>query len=194
VGEIWVSGPHIAQGYWNRAEETERTFHAFLADTGEGPFLRTGDLGFIKDGELYIAGRLKDLIIVDGRNHYPQDIEETVERSHPSIRPGCCASFSIDADCGESLVIVAEVDRWRRTGRRNGATADGAVPQPGLPPRPDSIVQIVRRAVAEHHDLYAHSVCLVNVGSVPKTSSGKLRRSACRSAFLAGELATLGNE
>lgn len=194
VGEIWVAGPHITQGYWNKDEETERTFHAFLADTGKGPFLRTGDLGFIQNGELFVAGRLKDLIIIDGRNHYPQDIEETVERSHPSVRPGCCAAFSIEADCRESLVIVAEIDRWRQNGRRNGATGGGAVPPPGLPPSPESIAQIVRRAVAESHDLYAHSVCLVNVGSVPKTSSGKLRRSACRSAFLAGELATWGNQ
>jgi acyl-CoA synthetase (AMP-forming)/AMP-acid ligase II len=92
LGEIWVSGPSVATGYWNRPAET---FRAFLTDTGEGPFLRTGDLGFIQDGELFVAGRIKDLIIIDGRNHYPQDIEQTVEASHPAIRPICSAAFSI---------------------------------------------------------------------------------------------------
>jgi len=86
VGEIWLSSPSVAQGYWQRPEETERTFHAYLADTGEGPFLCTGDLGFLQDGELFVTSRLKDLIIIRGRNHYPQDIELTVEQSHPALR------------------------------------------------------------------------------------------------------------
>ncbi len=179
VGEIWASGPHIPQGYWNRVEETNRTFKAFLADTGEGPFLRTGDLGFIKDGELFIAGRLKDLIIIEGRNHYPQDIEETVERSHPAIRSGCCAAFSIDVDDQERLVIVAEVERSHGRGSAQSTS---------------EITKIVRRAVAENHDLQTHVLKLVKVGSILKTSSGKLRRAACRKAFLAGEMAAWGNE
>lgn len=199
VGEIWISGPHIAQGYWNRPEETRRTFDAFLANTGEGPFLRTGDLGFMKDGELFIAGRLKDLIIIEGRNHHPQDIEATVEQSHPAIRPGCCAAFSIDVDSQERLVVVAEVDRSHRASQPNsfavasniasnadshGATRSGSA----------AIVQTVRRAVAENHDLQTHALRLVKVGSILKTSSGKLRRAACRKAFLAGEMAEWGNE
>jgi acyl-CoA synthetase (AMP-forming)/AMP-acid ligase II len=190
VGEIWVSGPHIAKGYWKRGEESARTFHAFVADTGEGPFLRTGDLGFLRSGELFIAGRLRDLIIIDGRNHYPQDIEETVELSHPAVRPGCCAAFPIDTDGKERLVIVAELDRSYHNGQRSGAserdqTNSPADPQTGR----DAIARIVRRAVSERHDVEAHSICLVKLGSIPKTSSGKLRRSACRTAFLAGELA-----
>ena len=96
VGEIWVSGPTVCRGYWNRPEETQRTLRAYLADSGEGPFLRTGDLGFLKDGELFVTGRLKDLIIIGGRNLYPNDIELTVEQSHPAIRSGCCAAFSVD--------------------------------------------------------------------------------------------------
>src|SRR6185312_8150687 len=104
VGEIWISGPSVAHGYWNRPEETEHGFKAYLADTGEGPFLRTGDLGFLKDGELFVTGRLKDLIIIDGYNHYPQDIELTVERSHPAVRAGCCAAFSVDVAGEERLV------------------------------------------------------------------------------------------
>ena len=111
IGEVWLSGPSVALGYWNRREATAETFQAFLADTGEGPFLRTGDLGFLKDDELFITGRLKDLIIVGGRNHYPEDIEWTVEQSHPALRSTSCAAFSIDDRGQERLVIAAEVDR-----------------------------------------------------------------------------------
>src|ERR1044072_7725154 len=95
VGEVWVSGPSVARGYWSRPEETEQTFKAYLSDTGEGPFLRTGDLGFLREGELFITGRLKDLIIIRGLNHYPQDIELTVQNSHPALRPDSGAAFSI---------------------------------------------------------------------------------------------------
>jgi len=106
VGEIWIVSPSVAQGYWQRPEETERTFRAYLADTGEGPFLRTGDLGFFQDGELFVTGRLKDLIIIRGRNHYPQDIELTVEQSHPALKPGAGIAFSIDVAGEERLVVV----------------------------------------------------------------------------------------
>jgi acyl-CoA synthetase (AMP-forming)/AMP-acid ligase II len=110
VGEIWVSGPSIAHGYWNRPEETERACRAYLQDTGEGPFLRTGDLGFMSDGELFVTGRLKDLIIISGRKLYPQDIELTVEQSHPALRPACCAAFSVDGTGEEQLIVAAEVE------------------------------------------------------------------------------------
>jgi acyl-CoA synthetase (AMP-forming)/AMP-acid ligase II len=177
VGEIWVSGPNITCGYWNRVEETKTTFGAFLTDTREGPFLRTGDLGFLKDGELFVTGRLKDLIIIDGRNHYPQDIEETVERSHPAIRRGGCVAFALDADSRERLVIVAEIDRVLLKGP--------AAAEPGSQNSTMPISQIVRRAVAEHHDLQIHDLRFVE-GSILKTSSGKLQHSACKNAFLAG--------
>src|SRR5690606_21713603 len=108
IGEIWVSGPSVAQGYWNRPEETDRTFRAYLKDTGEGPFLRTGDLGFIQDGELFVTGRLKDLIIIRGLNHYPQDIEATAERAHARVRPGNGAAFACEIDGVERLVLVQE--------------------------------------------------------------------------------------
>lgn len=188
VGEIWVAGPSVAQGYWNRPEETERTFHARLADTGEGPFLRTGDLGFLKDGELFVTGRLKDLIIVAGQNHYPQDIESTVERSHPSIRPGACAAFSFALDGEERLVIATEVERrsvnegagWSEMGALVVARAPGA-----------EIVQAIRRAVAESHELRVHAVLLLKAGTIPKTSSGKIQRHVCRTSFLAGSTALI---
>ena len=109
IGEIWVSGPSVAQGYWNRAEETKVTFQAHLADTGEGPFLRTGDLGYLRNGELFITGRLKDLIIIRGSNHYPQDIELTAEKSHEVLRPGGVAAFSVDIEGEERLVVIQEI-------------------------------------------------------------------------------------
>lgn len=111
VGEIWVAGPSVAQGYWNRAEETQTTFQAHLANTGAGPFLRTGDLGFLLNGELFITGRIKDLMIIRGQNHYPQDIELTVENSHPALRSGCGAAFTVEVKREERLVIVQEVER-----------------------------------------------------------------------------------
>jgi natural product biosynthesis luciferase-like monooxygenase protein/FkbM family methyltransferase len=169
VGEIWVSGPSVARGYWNQPEETEYSFRARLADTGEGPFLRTGDLGFLQDGELFIAGRLKDLIIIRGRNHYPQDIERTVELSHPTLRPGCGAAFSVDEEGDERLVIVQEVDRRQQVDA-------------------NLVIETIRQRVAQEHEVQASAVVLVKPGSIPKTTSGKIQRRASREAFLGGTL------
>jgi acyl-CoA synthetase (AMP-forming)/AMP-acid ligase II len=177
VGEIWVAGPSVAQGYWNQPEETEKTFNAYLADTNvnnsaaSGPFLRTGDLGFLQDGELFITGRLKDVIIVRGQNHYPQDIELTVEKSHPSLRAGCGAAFAIDFKNSERLIVVQEVERsyLRKLNVQE-------------------VIGQLRQAVAAHHGLEVFASVLVKTGSIPKTSSGKIRRQACRSAFLSGTL------
>jgi acyl-CoA synthetase (AMP-forming)/AMP-acid ligase II/acyl carrier protein len=174
IGEIWVSGPSVSQGYWQQPEETERTFRAYLADTGEGPFLRTGDLGFLQDDELFVTGRLKDLIIIRGRNHYPQDIELTVEQCHPALRPGCGVAFSLDVLNEERLVIVQEVDRQYRN------------------LNVDEVVTHIRQVVAEQHELQVYSVVLIKMGSIPKTSSGKLQRRACREAFLAQSLDVVG--
>jgi amino acid adenylation domain-containing protein/non-ribosomal peptide synthase protein (TIGR01720 family) len=169
VGEVWVAGPSIAQGYWNNQEETQRTFHAHLSDTGEGPFLRTGDLGFGDDGELFITGRLKDLIIIRGLNHYPQDIELTVEKTHSALRPGCGAAFSVEVAGEERLVIVQEVDHRKQF-------------QAG------SLIERIKEAVAEEHEVQVHAVVLIKLGTIPKTSSGKLQRYACRDAFVTGVL------
>lgn len=170
IGEIWVSDPSVAQGYWQRPEETERTFHAHLADTSEGPFLCTGDLGFMKDGELFITGRLKDLIIIRGTNHYPQDIEWTVQESHPALRPEHGAAFSVDANGEERLVIVQEVERHN----------------PNLDV--NEVFGVIRQVVAEQHELQVYAIVLVKAGSILKTSSGKIQRQACRSSFLSGNL------
>jgi len=190
IGEIWVSGRSVAAGYWNRPQDTESTFHASLSDTLEGPFLRTGDLGFMHEGELFVTGRLKDLIILDGRNIYPHDIELTVEQCHPAIRPGCSAAFSADLP-GERLIVAAEIDRHYRSPSHNGSQRSLA--QARMPFDPGEVVRAVRRAVAEEHDVRAHSVVLLKAGSLPRTPSGKLQRHALRSSYLNGSLSTLSD-
>lgn len=168
VGEIWVSGSSVAQGYWQRPIETEQTFHAYLEDRAAGPFLRTGDLGFLHDGELFFTGRFKDLIIIRGRNYYPQDIELTVENSHHAVRPNCSAAFSIEIDETEQLVIVAEVDRHNNNH--------------------SEVIAAIRTEVTNQHELSVYAVILLKTGSIPKTSSGKIQRHACRHQFLEKKL------
>ncbi|WP_437576671.1 amino acid adenylation domain-containing protein [Sorangium sp. So ce887] len=170
VGEIWVAGASVAQGYWERPEDTTATFEARLS-TGEGPFLRTGDLGFLSRGELYVTGRLKDLIIVRGRNLYPQDIELTAEGSHPSLRAGGGAAFSVDVDGEERVVIVQEL------GRRASASTD-----------PAELGAAIQNAVADRHEVAVHAVVLIKPGNLPRTTSGKVQRRACRGRFLDGSL------
>jgi acyl-CoA synthetase (AMP-forming)/AMP-acid ligase II len=170
IGEIWIQGPSICQGYWQRPEATEETFGAHLR-TGEGPFLRTGDLGFFLGEELFIAGRLKDLIIIRGRNHYPQDIELTVERSHVCLRPSGGAAFSVEVDGEERLVILQEADR-------------GALKKTS----PDEAFAAIRKAVSLEHELQPYAIFLVKRRSILKTSSGKIMRRACKQAYLNQEL------
>ncbi len=193
VGEIWVSSPSVTQGYWNRPEESGGTFNAYLADTGEGPFLRTGDLGFLRDGELFVTGRLKDLIIIGGRNLYPHDIELTVEQSHAAVRPGCCVAFSVDVADEERLIIAAEVERRYQPELRqlNGESRDNshASNQNGRSPADlDAVSRAIRRAVAEEHDVRVHAVVLLKAGSIPKTPSGKVQRRVCEARFRDGTL------
>lgn len=193
VGEIWVSGPGVTQGYWNRPEETERACRAYLKDTGEGPFLRTGDLGFLKDGELFVTGRLKDLIIISGRKIYPHDIELTVEQSHPAIRPACCAAFAVDGPDEEQLVIVAEVEPGYQSGTGNPPDAQtGARPHGRKMLDVEATVRTIRRAVAEQHDARVRTVVLVRAGRIPLTTSGKVQRHACKASFLEGTLQKFG--
>jgi acyl-CoA synthetase (AMP-forming)/AMP-acid ligase II len=169
-GEIWVAGPHVAQGYWKRPDETRASFEAYLSDDGAGPFLRTGDLGFLLDGEIHVTGRLKELIILHGKNHYPQDIEATVATSHPSLRRDCGAAFSVEVTGREELVVLQEVKRQ--------------VP-------PEKSVEIkcaIRQALAEDQAVKPYSVVLLKPNTIPKTSSGKIMRSACRADFLRNNL------
>jgi acyl-CoA synthetase (AMP-forming)/AMP-acid ligase II len=173
VGEIWLAGPSVAQGYWGRPEETERTFSAVLAETGEGPFLRTGDMGFLRLGEMFITGRWKDLVIIRGGKYYPNDIEATVQDCHPALVSGRGAVFSVprESDRAEQLVVVQEVDRQ----------------QAGEVELTD-VVEAIRAAITEHHGLAADAVLLVEHLRIPTTSTGKIQRGQCRQQYLDRDL------
>lgn len=182
IGEIWVAGPGVAQGYWQRPEESERVFKARIADSGAEPFLRTGDVGCFWRNELFITGRIKDTIIIRGRKLYPQDIEFTVENIHSAIRPGCSAAFSVTATAEERLVVAAEIDHGlvRRFADERARDLQ-------------ELIANVREAIAEQHEVQAYAVLLVAPGSIPKTSSGKCQRFECRSGFQRGTLETVAH-
>ena len=174
VGEIWVSGSTVTPGYFNKPKANKETFQAYTKDTKEGPYLRTGDLGFIQGDQLFITGRYKDLIIIRGQNHYPQDIELTVERSHPALRLGCEAAFSVDVDGEEQLVIVQEINK-KSTGKFD----------------PDEVCKAIRKAVSEEHNLNVYHILLLKTGTVRKTSSGKIQRNDNKHSYLDGTLSVL---
>jgi acyl-CoA synthetase (AMP-forming)/AMP-acid ligase II len=178
VGEIWASGPSIAQGYWDRPEETERTFGATLADTDQefrGPFLRTGDLGFLCAGELFVTGRWNDLVTIRDTNYYPNDIEDTAGGSDPALMPSRGAVFTVkpNSRADEQLVVVQEVSRASIDTDLIGA------------------VEAIRAEITAKHGISAHSVLLVEPMQVPTTTSGKIQRSACRQRFLDGKFTPL---
>ncbi|WP_410596933.1 fatty acyl-AMP ligase [Amycolatopsis sp. lyj-23] len=170
VGEIRVSGPNVGRGYWGRPAASAATFGLPPLDPGTGAgWLATGDLGVVFDGELFVTGRLKDLVVVDGRNHYPQDIEQTVE-AHPAVRPHSAAAFAIGSDDGEAAVVVVE--------RAKDTEADLAAATAAL-----------RAAVSAGHGLRLHDVVFLAPGEVPRTSSGKISRARCRESYLDGAFA-----
>ena len=185
VGEIWVSGPSVAQGYWKCGDASAATFGAMLSQPEQpspgqavaqwqpnpGPYLRTGDLGFFDNGELFVAGRLKDLIIIRGRNHYPQDIEHAVEEASTLVRAGSIAAFAVDVDGRERVAVVAEVER----GRRDVSEVTAAF-------------EAIRKRLATEHELAVEAIVLVRPNSISKTSSGKIQRHACKRQFLDGTL------
>jgi acyl-CoA synthetase (AMP-forming)/AMP-acid ligase II/fatty-acid desaturase len=171
IGEIWVAGPSVAKGYWRQPAASAQTFVTALNGVGEGNYVRSGDLGLLHNGELYVTGRLKDLIIIRGRNHYPEDIERTVFASNAALRSGCCAAFAVDVDGEERLVVVQELSREFRDDFDE-----------------DKIRGDVMEAIAAVHQVRLHALVLIAQGAIPKTSSGKIRRRACRAAFLDGTL------
>jgi acyl carrier protein len=173
VGEIWIAGPNVARGYWGKAAETEETFRARTSDADGGRYLRTGDLGFLAaDGKLFVTGRLKDVVIIRGRNYHPTDIEFTVQETHSGLMNGRGAAFSVLPESGpEQLVVVQEVDRQRI------ADADA-----------EEIIAAIRAAITADHQIRPHAVLLVDVLSIPTTSSGKIRRRACKQEFIDGRL------
>jgi thioester reductase-like protein len=173
IGEIWVSSPSVASGYWQQPEATQKTFQAYLT-TGEGPFLRSGDLGFLLDRQLFVAGRLKDLIVIRGRNHYPQDIELTVEKSYPALRSSNGAAFSVDVDSEEKLVVAQEIED-------DSDELDI-----------DKMAQAICQNVSQQHELQVYAILFLKSGTIPKTTSGKIQRQACRLGFLDDSLNVVG--
>jgi 8-amino-7-oxononanoate synthase/acyl carrier protein len=168
IGEIWVQSPSVGKGYWEKEEATRETFEAYTAD-GQGPFLRTGDLGFIYQDQVYVAGRLKDMIIVRGVNRYPQDIELSAEQAHASLQNGLVAAFATNGGDRERLVIAAEVQR------KEGCDWN-------------EVIQSIRREVTQQHELPPDAVILVRHGTLPRTSSGKVQRHACKREYEEGSL------
>jgi acyl-CoA synthetase (AMP-forming)/AMP-acid ligase II len=175
VGEVWVHGANVTKGYWQNAAATEATFQARIADEGDERWLRTGDLGFLCDsGELFITGRIKDVIIIRGINHYPHDIENTVQRVHPALSRNCGAAFTADADGREKLVVVQEVER----GYRHQIEAA-------------ELAASIREAVVEEHDVNVDEIVFIGPGALPKTTSGKVQRRLTRTLWVDGLLQDL---
>ena len=168
VGEIWIRGASISQGYWHKQGALDTSLHGYRQDTHEGPYLRSGDLGFIDNDQLYVTGRLKDLIIIHGQNHYPQDIEASVSQSHPALRADACAAFTVERTGREQLILAQELER---------AHTKHADPQ--------SIVDSIVSAVAQNHEIDIDGIVLLRHGQIPKTTSGKIQRHACKQRFLA---------
>jgi len=173
IGEIWVASTSVAEGYWQRPELSEQVFRARTAD-GEGPFLRTGDLGFLYEGQLFIAGRIKDLVVIRGRNYYSHDIERTAEEADGAFRPGCGAAFGVTMDGEERLVVAQEV-------RTDAEKA------------PDELLARIRKAIVRSFGIKPYAVVLVPPGGIPKTSSGKIRRPISREDYLAGRLPSVAD-
>lgn len=171
IGEIWIAGSNVASGYWCREEDTKKIFKAYISDVNEGPFLRTGDLGVIDNEELFITGRLKDLLIIRGRNYYPQDIELSVEKCDPAIKKGAGAAFSIFIDGEERLIIAYELNRNSKI--------------------TEELLNNIRDAIISSNELQVYKILIVNFGMIPKTSSGKIKRDQCKSMFINGEFDVL---
>ncbi|MEU6576870.1 fatty acyl-AMP ligase [Streptomyces sp. NPDC046805] len=187
VGEIWVAGASVAKGYWRNALATRETFRATLPGH-DSRFLRTGDLGFLRGGELFVTGRLKDLIVIDGRNHYPQDLELSAELSHPALRPGCTAAFAVNGGADGADGDVRDVGHGGVGGEQPVVVAEVAAESGG---ESEKIIDLIRAMIGEAHGLAVRDVVLVHSGTIPKTSSGKIQRRATRAAYLDGTLVAL---
>lgn len=174
IGEIWIKGENVAKGYWQRPEATKETFQAYTKDNNDGPYLRTGDLGTQIDGELFFTGRQKELIIIRGRNHYPHDIEKTVESCHEALRADNNAAFTIEVDGEDRLVVAQEVERRYR-----------------LKLDVEEVSRAARQAVAEKHELQLYAIVYLKPGRVQKTSSGKIQRRGMQQSYLNGSLEIL---
>lgn len=173
IGEIWVHGESVARGYWQQEERSQETFGALVKPSGDRRFMRTGDLGFVRDNEVYVTGRIKDLIIIRGQNHYPQDIERTAGDADRRLSPSGGAAFSVEVGHQEKLVIVHELDRNRRDANLS------------------DVMRRMRIAVAIEHEVDVHEIVLIRQASLPRTTSGKVQRFLCRKQYHDGELKEL---
>lgn len=180
-GEIWLAGQSIAESYWQQPEASAERFGGRLPGAAGVSFLRTGDLGFLREGQLFVLGRIDDLIILDGRNHYPQDLELTVGGCHPALAAAGCGAFAYQAGGETRVGIVAE------TARRVRVVPDDQQPRPGTDYHASEVVTAVRRAVTEEHQLPLEAVLLLRPGGLPRTTSGKVQRRRCRDLYLAGQ-------
>ncbi len=176
IGEIWAKGPSIAQGYWDNAEKTEKTFKAYIEGTEDGPWLRTGDLGFIHKGQLYVSGRIKDLIIIRGSNFFPNDIEHSVENSHNALRQNSGTAFSAEIEGEEKLIIIQEVERTHMHDFNE-----------------EEVFEAIRNAIFADHGIQPNKIILVRMGSIKKTSSGKTQRFAMRTVWANNEMNILAS-
>jgi len=172
VGEIWVGGGSVACGYWNRDELNKEIFQASIDNDGQQNYLRTGDLGFHHQGELFVTGRLKDVIIIRGRNHYPHDIEHSTQHAHEAVDMG--AAFSVEGEREEQLVVVHQIRREHRKADKN------------------EVLRAIRKRIVDEHELDPHAILLIRPASLPITSSGKVQRNKCRELYLAGQLSVVG--
>jgi acyl-CoA synthetase (AMP-forming)/AMP-acid ligase II len=171
IGEVWISGPSVGLGYWARETETASVFDAHTAD-GQGPFLRSGDLGFLSDGELYITGRISEVLVLDGRALYPTDVEGAAEAASSTLRHNCAAAFLIETGGRRRAALVAEV-------REDEEDLD-------------AVYAAIRDGVRERLGIDLGAICLISPRTIPRTSSGKTRRGECRELFLRGQLASVG--
>jgi acyl-CoA synthetase (AMP-forming)/AMP-acid ligase II/acyl carrier protein len=173
VGEIWIRGRNVARGYRNHSPENEATFNGRLANSNNGTFLKSGDLGFMREGSLFVTGRLKELLIIRGRNYYPNDLEATVQDAHEKLIPGGGAAFLVDQHGDEILVLVQEIDRATKA------------------PQREEIIRDIRRNVTVEHDVFVHEVILIRMGTMPRTTSGKVRYADVKRQYLDGELVVM---
>jgi acyl carrier protein len=176
IGEIWIKGPSVTKGYWNNDAGTEKTYRAFISGTKDGPWMRSGDLGFIHKGQLYVSGRLKELIILRGSNFFPNDLEYSIEHCHEAVRNNASAAFSSEIKNEEKLILLAEIERTHMRELNE-----------------NEVFEAIRKTLFEEHGVQAHAIVLMRTGSTLKTSSGKTQRFAMKRAWLNSELNVLAS-
>lgn len=192
IGEIWISGPCVAKGYWKCDEDSNRSFHNYISVTGEGPFFGTGDLGFMDRGHLYVTGRIRDIITIKGLRYYPHFIEKSIARAHPAINESACSVFSLKSSTVEQLGVVAELKRnW--IPESCSLNSEDLYSKTGNSKQVNyqELTNVIQQVILEEHKLESHVVALFKLGGIPRTSSGKIRRHACHDLIIQGSAEAL---